>query len=461
VAPIPSVPTDRTPPGDPDPPGPVRPRFSPALAGGRDLRLLFAARVVRMAAYGGLSVVLVLYLTAIGLDGFRVGIVLAATLLGDALISLLLTTRADRFGRRRTLLIGAALMVLAGAVFAVSQDFWVVVVSATIGVISPSGNEVGPFLAIEQASLSHIVGDERRTTAFGWYTVAGALATACGTLAAGLVVQSLLGSGVGTIDAYRAVIVAYALAGFALAGIFFFLTPAIETPTPSHASGVSRFGLHRSQGVVLRLSMLFALDAFAGGFVIQSLVAFWFSTHWGIQPAVLGGILFVANVLAAGSALAATWLAHRIGLIETMVYTHLPSNVLLMLVPFMPTAGLAALVFFLRMSISQMDVPTRQSYTMAVVDPDERSAAAGITGIARTLGVGVSPFIAAPLAASVAYTAVPFVIAGSLKIVYDLLVFRAFRHVRPPEERAVPGSPAPDAPPPEALEREDESGGPT
>ena len=453
---------------------------------GRDLRLLFAARVVRMAAYGGVSVVLVLYLTAIGLDGFRVGIVLAATLLGDALISLLLTTRADRFGRRRTLLIGAALMVLAGAVFAVSRDFWDVVISATIGVISPSGNEVGPFLAVEQASLSHIVGDERRTTAFGWYTVAGALATACGTLAAGLGVQSLLGSGVGTIDAYRAVIVAYACAGFALAGIFFFLTPAVETPTPSR---VSRFGLHRSQGVVLRLSMLFALDAFAGGFVIQSLVAFWFSTHWGLQPAVLGGILFVANVLAAGSALAATWLAHRIGLIETMVYTHLPSNVLLILVPFMPTAALAAAVFFLRMSISQMDVPTRQSYTMAVVDPDERSAAAGITGIARTLGVGVSPFIAAPLAASVAYTAVPFVIAGSLKIVYDLLVFRAFRHVRPPEERATQeraaqtatsASPTADASPPagaetaadeavtaaetapaEALEREDESGGPT
>jgi predicted MFS family arabinose efflux permease len=410
-----------------------------------------------MAAYGGLSVVLVLYLTAIGLDGFRVGIVLAATLLGDALISLLLTTRADRFGRRRTLLIGAGLMVLAGVVFAVSEDFWVVVVSATIGVISPSGNEVGPFLAVEQASLSHVVGDERRTTAFGWYTVAGALATATGTLAAGLVVQSLMGSGVGTIDAYRAVIVAYALAGFLLAAVFFFLTPAIETPTPSHAS---RFGLHASQGVVLRLSMLFALDAFAGGFVIQSLVAFWFSTRWAVEPAVLGGILFVANVLAAGSALAATWLAHRIGLIETMVYTHLPSNVLLMLVPFMPTAELAALVFFLRMSISQMDVPTRQSYTMAVVEPDERSAAAGITGIARTLGVGVSPFIAAPLAASVTYAAVPFVIAGSLKIVYDLLVFRAFRHVRPPEERA-DGSPAAKAAPNLPLEREDESGGET
>ncbi len=414
----------------------VRPRFSPSLVFGRDLRLLFAARIVRMAAYGGLSVVLVLYLTQIGLDGFRVGLVLAATLLGDAAISLLLTTRADRFGRRRTLLVGAFLMVLAGLVFAVTSDFWVIVASATIGVLSPSGNEVGPFLAVEQASLSHVVGDERRTTAFGWYTVAGSLATACGTLAAGLGVQSLLGSGVGTIDAYRAVLVAYALAGLGLAAIFAFLTPAIEVPAPTH---VSRFGLHKSRGTVARLSALFALDAFAGGFVIQSLVSYWFATHWGLQPAVLGGVLFVANVLAAGSALSATWLAHRIGLVETMVYTHLPSNVLLMLVPLMPTAPLAVALWFLRMSISQMDVPTRQSYTMAVVAPDERSAAAGITGIARTLGVGVSPFIAAPLAASVAYTAVPFFIAGSLKIVYDLLMYRGFRHVRPPEEKAIRG----------------------
>jgi MFS family permease len=412
----------------------ARPRFSPSLVGGRDLRLLFAARVIRMAAYGGLSVVLVLYLTEIGLDGFRVGIVLAATLLGDALISLPLTTRADRFGRRRTLLVGAALMVLAGVVFAVTTDYWVIVISATIGVLSPSGNEVGPFLAVEQASLSHVVGDDRRTTAFGWYTVAGALATATGTLAAGLGVQSLMGSGAGTIDAYRAVIVAYAFAGVGLAAVFAFLTPAIEVPAPTTTS---RLGLHKSRGTVARLSALFALDAFAGGFVIQSLVSYWFATHWGLEPAVLGGVLFVANVLAAGSALAATWLAHRIGLVETMVYTHLPSNVLLMLVPLMPTAPLAVALWFLRMSISQMDVPTRQSYTMAVVEPDERSAAAGITGIARTVGVGISPFIAAPLAASVAYTAVPFFIAGSLKIVYDLLVYRGFRHVRPPEEAGV------------------------
>ena len=431
------APPDQSVPGKPAParstkPGAARILGVRGILGGRDVRLLFAARIVRMAAYGGLSVVLVLYLTAIGLDGFRVGVVLAATLLGDALISLLLTTRADRIGRRRTLLVGAGLMLLAGVVFAVTTDFWVIVISATIGVLSPSGNEVGPFLAVEQASLSHVVGDERRTTAFGWYTVAGALATATGTLVAGVGVQSLMGSGVGTVDAYRMVIVAYAVSGVALAAVFSLLTPAIEVPAPTTTA---RFGLHRSRGTVARLSALFALDAFAGGFVIQSLVSYWFTTRWGLEPAVLGGVLFVANVLAAGSALAATWLAHRIGLVETMVYTHLPSNVLLMLVPLMPTAGLAVAVWFLRMSISQMDVPTRQSFTMAVVAPDERSGAAGITGIARTVGVGLSPFIAAPLAASAVYASVPFFIAGSLKIVYDLLVYRGFRHVRPPEER--------------------------
>jgi predicted MFS family arabinose efflux permease len=202
----------------------------------------------------------------------------------------------------------------------------------------------------------------------------------------------------------------------------------------------SRLGLHRSQAVVLRLSALFALDAFAGGFVIQSFIAFWFAERWGVDPTVLGWILFGANLLAAASALAAGRLAARFGLVNTMVFTHLPSNVLLMLVPFMPTLALAAVVLLARFSISQMDVPTRQSYTIAIVDPDERSAAAGVTGIARSLGVAASPLIAAPLFLSSAFIGLPFVIGGSLKIVYDLLLYRRFQALRPPEERG-PASP--------------------
>jgi len=181
---------------------------------------------------------------------------------------------------------------------------------------------------------------------------------------------------------------------------------------------------------VLRLSALFALDAFAGGFVAQSFIAFWFSEQWGLDPALLGALLAVANVLAGISALAAAPLAARFGLIKTMVFTHLPSNVLLILVPFMPTVGLAAAVLLVRFSISQMDVPTRQSYTMAVVAPDERSAAAGVTGIARSLGVSVSPLLAGPLYLSAALAWLPFVISGGLKIVYDLLLYRSFIKLR-------------------------------
>jgi len=309
--------------------------------------------------------------------------------------------------------------------------------AATIGVISPSGNEVGPFLAVEQASLTQLVDPARRTHLFTRYQLAGSLATAFGALTAGAVVQLAAGRVVEPADAYRAVIVGYALVGVALAVVFWRVSPAVEVPPAEVVDPTirTRLGLHQSQGVVMRLSALFALDAFAGGFVMQSFIAFWFSERFGVDPAVLGVILFGANILAAASALAAGPLAARFGLVRTMVFTHLPSNVLLILVPLMPTLPLAVLALLVRFSISQMDVPTRQSYTMAIVAPDERSAAAGVTGIARSLGVAASPLIAAPLLIGSAYIGAPFVIAGSLKILYDVLLYRRFQAVRPPEER--------------------------
>jgi len=200
-----------------------------------------------------------------------------------------------------------------------------------------------------------------------------------------------------------------------------------------------RLGLHKSRGVVLRLSTLFALDAFAGGFAIQSFIAYWFHERYGVNPAALGLLLSGANVLAGFSALAAAPLAARFGLIRTMVFTHLPSNVLLMLVPLMPNLPLAGAMLLARFAISQMDVPTRQSYTMAIVAPDERSAAAGVTGIARSLGVAASPLIAGPLFATAALASLPFLISGGLKIVYDLLLYRSFVQLPPPEEQKVDG----------------------
>jgi predicted MFS family arabinose efflux permease len=417
-------------------PGPASPSDTPAAAR-RDIALLFATRSLRMFGYGFLAVVLVLYLDALGLSGGEVGVLLALTLLGDAAISLWLTTHADRIGRRRVLVVGAGLMLAAGLVFAATPIYVVLVIAATLGVISPSGNEVGPFLAVEQASLTQLVDPRRRTDFFARYQLAGSLATAVGSLAAGLVAQLAITRGADDADAYRLVIIGYALVGIVLAVLFSRVSSRVEVPTAEQTDPTirSRLGLHRSQGVVLRLSALFALDAFAGGFVMQSFIAFWFSQRFGVDPRVLGVILFGANILAGLSALAAGPLAARFGLVRTMVFTHLPSNVLLAMVPFMPTLPLAAAVLLVRFSISQMDVPTRQSYTMAIVDPDERSAAAGVTGVARSLGVAASPLIAGPLFLASAFTGAPFVIAGGLKIVYDLLLYRRFQAVRPPEER--------------------------
>jgi MFS family permease len=403
-----------------------------------DGRALFALRTLRMFGYGFLAVVLVLYLDAAGLDPLAIGAVLTLTLVGDAIVSLWLTTHADRLGRRRVLIISSVLVVVAGIVFALTNWLPLLIVAGIVGVISPTGNEVGPFLAVEQASLSEVVPARRRTAVFAWYNLVGYLATATGALAAGLLGELLIGGGWPALDAYRAIVAGYALIGLAMAAIAWRLGNSIEAPVATVPDdGIARrLGLGRSRSVVLRLSALFSIDAFAGGFIPQSLMAYWFSLRFGVSPAALGGIFFAANLLAAVSSLSAARIAARIGLIETMVFTHLPSNVLLLLVPLMPTLPLAVAVLLLRFTLSQMDVPTRQSYVMAVVDPDERSAAAGVTGIARTVGAAISPSIASVLIASAATAAIPFFLAGGLKIVYDLLVYRDFRSIRPAEESA-------------------------
>ena len=377
-----------------------------------DVALLFATRAVRMFAYGFLSIILILYLAALGISAHRIGLLLSLTLAGDVIVSLFLTTRADLFGRRRTLIAGAILMAAAAAVFASTRDFYLLLIAATIGVISPSGNEVGPFLAIEQVALADVAGNRDRTNLYAWYNLGGSFATAMGALAAGAITDVL---------SYRSVIIGYGILGGVLAVMFTRLSPAVDGLKPVRHQAVLR-----SRGVVARLSALFALDSFAGGLIVQSILAWWFYRRFGLSPAILGSIFFGANILAGVSALAAASLAKRFGLLNTMVYTHLPSNILLLLIPFMPTVALAIAVLLLRFSISQMDVPTRQSYVIAVVDAEERTAAAGITGVARTTGAALAPILAVPLVSG-ARDWVPFVAAGALKIVYDLLLLRSFR----------------------------------
>jgi MFS family permease len=405
----------------------------------RDGRLLFLTRVLRMFGYGFLAVVLVLYLVELGLDGLTIGAILTLTLIGDTLVSLWLTTNADRIGRRRVLVAGSLLMTVAGVVFALTAWPPLLILAATIGVISPTGNEVGPFLAVEQAALSQATPDARRTPTFAWYNLAGYVATAIGALGAGLLSQVLISMAeLPKVEAYRAIVVGYAVVGIIMAVVFLRVGPRVEVAAPAADDGIRRrLGLgDRSRGIVARLSLLFSIDAFGGGFIPQSLMTYWFQQRFGVEPAVLGLIFFGANLLAAVSSLSASRIAARIGLINTMVFTHLPSNVLLILVPLMPSLPLAIGVLLLRFSLSQMDVPTRQSYVISVVEPDERSAAAGVTGIARTTGAALSPIVAAPLVASASLASLPFFLAGGMKIVYDLLLYRAFRSGRTPDERA-------------------------
>jgi len=405
----------------------------------RDAWLLFATRFVRLLAYGALSVVLVFYLVGLGLSEAQTGLLLTATLIGDTVVSLLLTTRADRIGRRRMLIIGATLMTAAGLVFASTGNWWLLLLAGTIGVISPSGGEVGPFLSIEQAALSHVVTDRTRTAVFAWYTLTGSVATALGALAGGSITRALQQTTMPPLSTYRVVVVLYAAFGVILAVLFSRLSRAAESTTLGEkrafrATFAGLSGLDRSRGVVMRLSALFALDSFGGGFVIQSFAAYWFYLRYGVNPGTLGVIFFWANIFGGISALVASRLASRIGLINTMVATHLPSNILLILVPLMPTLPLAITVLLVRFSISQMDVPTRQSYIMAVVTPEERSAAGGITGVARTLGAAISPLFVGFMFARPRLINLPFFIAGTLKIVYDLLLYRSFIKVRAPEE---------------------------
>ena len=402
--------------------------WSPVTAAlSRDGWLLFAASGVRNFAYSALSVALGPYLASLGLEPAGIGAIFTAALGGSAVMTVLVTLVADRVGRRRVLLAGAALMAAGGATFALTRDPLLLAVTAALAGINPAGKEIGPFLAVETAALPQTTTDERRTAVFAAYNLVTSLAVALGALAAGLPAAAGLGEGAG----HRALVWGYAGAGLGLVLVFARLSPKVEAA----GERLGRFGvgIHRSRGLVARLALLFALDAFAGGFIVQGLLAYWFHLRYGLDTPTVGAIFFGANLMAALSYLAAAPIARRIGLLNTMVFTHLPSNLLLMLIPAMPTWPLAVAALLLRFLLSQLDVPTRQSYVMAVVAPDERAAAAGITGVARNVASAIAPaFAGATLAAPA--LGLPLLVAGALKSVYDLLLLAMFRRVRPPEE---------------------------
>lgn len=393
----------------------------------RNLLLLFVSRATRLHAFGMTSVILALYLARKGWSTAAVGMLFTLALLTDAALTLFLSTRADRWGRRRTLLLSGSLMTLAGMLLVFGGSWWPVLVGITIGVISPGGNEVGPFLAVEQAALAQCTDKERRTGLIAWYNVTGFVATALGALSAGAWLSST-GSEAGAIH----VLWAYSASGGVVMLIAALMTRSVEVSDARQGPTLKQHwsGLGESRGKVARLSSLFAIDSFAGGFVPQSLLAYWFATRWSLSEWELGQVFFATSVLSGVSGLLAVPLAKKIGMVNTMVFTHLPSNLLLMLVPAMPTATLAVACLLLRHCLSQMDVPVRQSYVMSLVRPEERSAANGVVATVRTLSSALSPALAGGLLSPAAWLSGPLLIAGGLKSVYDVLLYRGFRSVK-------------------------------
>ena len=386
-------------------------------------------RALRSFSFGWLSVILVLYLQARGLGGAAIGAILTATMVEDALLTMLLSAVAARLGPARVMAATAPLIAFGGLLLAIADRPSMLLAGAVLGTLSPNGQDAGPFAPLEQSLLPGTVRSGSVVGAFGWYNVFAFLPAAAGAAASGGTLGWTLRHGIGETQAYRGMLLGYAAAGALLTCLYAFLAQRAQKPSAeTSVQALGRLGLHRSRSVVFHLASLQAVDALAGGFIIQSLLAYWFHLRFGAGPEALGALFFGTNLLSALSFLVATRVAERVGLLNTMVFTHLPSNVLLLLVPFMPSFVTAAAVLLARHLLSQMDVPARQAYTVALVAPEERAAAAGFTASVRALAQACAPVVAG-VTMAVAATPAPFLLAGGLKIVYDLSLFLRFRSV--------------------------------
>jgi MFS family permease len=398
----------------------------------RDARLLVIARALRGFADGMVSVLLADYLTALRYTSFQVGAIVTGTLLGSAALTLLVGLKGDQLGRRHLLLGASALMLATGAGFSGITTFWPLMIVAIVGTLNPSSGDVSVFLPTEQGVLSGTVAGPDRPLLFAWYNVAGALTGALGALASGIPVYLARRQGWDLLRAERSAFVLYAVVALLIALLYRGLSPSVEASRAGTKSGP----LERSRKIVLRLAALFSIDSFGGGFVVQSLLVLWLYRRFQLSVTTAGAIFFATGLLSAFSQFVSPWLAKRIGLVKTMVFTHLPSNAFLILAGIMPTAPLAVAFLCLRSLLSQMDVPARQSYVMAVVPPEERAAAASVTNVPRSLAAGLSPLIAGVLLDWSTF-GWPLIVAGILKAIYDLLLLAQFHAVKPLEEHAV------------------------
>lgn len=392
-------------------------------------RTLLWGRGLRAFGDGFVSLLLPAYLTSLGFDAFHVGILATATLAGSAALTLVVGLVAHRFGRHELLVAAAVLMTLTGIGFLLETDYWPLLLIAFAGTLNPSSGDVSVFLPLEQALLAETIEDRHRTGVFAAYSLVGSLIAALGSLAAGLPDFLIR---IGPMDAIRAFQVMFAI--YTVLGLITFLLYR-RMPALAGDKTVKRSApLGPSKRIVFTLAALFSLDAFGGGLYVQSLLALWFFQRFGLSVSAAGTIFFWTNLLTAASYIAAARLSKRIGLIRTMVYTHFPSNLCMIFMPFAPSLAVAIGLLMVRSALSQMDVPTRGSYVMAVVTPPERAAAASITSVPRSLASAISPSIAGYLL-SLSPFGWPLVIGGTLKSVYDVLLLLMFRHVRPPEEK--------------------------
>ncbi|HLN35662.1 MAG TPA: MFS transporter [Nitrososphaeraceae archaeon] len=401
-----------------------------------DGKLLLCARIVRTFAYGFLSVILAIYLKLIGFDDILIGVILSLTLINSIIFTLFASFYADRIGRRNTLLLYTVMMSISGAIFFVTENPIALIIAALVGTLNITGSETSAFLSMEQSILPQTIQDNRkRNTLFGFYNMAGTFAMGAGILIANfpiIIQQNELGFD--QISAIKILFLFYSLLGILVIGIYLKLSSAIEIKKQEKTlKPLSKTLNPKSKKIVTKLSGLFAIDSFAGGFAIQSIVSFWFFSKFDIDLSTISYIFSIGSVLTAFSYLVAAKIADKIGLINTMVFTHIPSNILLILLAFAPTVEIAIVFYMIRMALSQMDVPTRQSYIVAVVEEDERTASAGITNLSRNIAQAISPSITGYIIGILSLSA-PFIIGGLLKIFYDISLYIHFRKIKPPEE---------------------------
>ena len=389
---------------------------------------IYLARALRDFSDGFIAVLLPVYLTAIGLGAFEVGVIATASLLGSALLTLAVGVLGARMDHRVLLIAASGLMVATGLAFAGSSSYGIILLIAFLGTINPSAGSISVFSTLEQAVISHAAPDARRTSMFARYSLIGALAAAVGALASGAP-DLMAKGGVSQLTALQAMFVAYALLGLA-GGVCYARIPA-QPPSQDNKPAAA---LGPSRRMVFKMAALFSIDSLASGFAVQSLVVLWLFHSFGLSLAAAGLFFFWTGVASAFSFPVAAWLATRIGLVNTMVYTHIPSSLCLIGAAVSPSLELALGLLLLRAALSQMDVPTRASYVMAVVTPPERAAAASITSVAKSFAAAVSPAFGGALFAA-GYEAWPLIICGALKILYDLALLWTFRHIKPPEEQ--------------------------